>query len=306
MLAPIDLLTANGTIVFTIDGAGLGINSALFRVDDDDFIFRLGIFDSKIAVQRNNVLITLTPEPMPGSHERVPVFLMWNYNELTLKCGQKDTKVVTAPTAPSARLLKFAREQNLVPAKVYNSEEEFRAKVHSCLLNIQDKINETGAVTAFWNFEHEGHIIKARQPKREPEIHPIIHCVLSDQMPLAGIELVPEFQTGAGDLDFLFLAYVKDRGDCRFCAEFKPAHSNDIYRGLEVKLPTYMRSAGATYGAYCVLGFKGDWFDHPSAMTLSELEFQLQLKKLKSKDPLHEYIRILTFDLSKPPTACTL
>jgi RNA-directed DNA polymerase len=124
-------------------------------------------------------------------------------------------------------------------------------------------------------------------------------------MLLASIEVIPEFKTGVGDLDFLFLASVKGRGNCRFCAEFKQAHSNDIYRGLEIQLPAYMRSAGATYGAYCVLGFKGNWFDEPSAMSLSELEFDLQIRKLRLKDPLRENVRIFMYDLSKPATAST-
>lgn len=74
---------------------------------------------------------------------------------------------------------------------------------------------------------------------------------------IANIEVVPEYQTGVGNLDFMFLGHVKGEGSARLCAEFKNAHSKDIFNGFTTQLPLYMRNSGAEYGAYCVLSYKG-------------------------------------------------
>lgn len=66
----------------------------------------------------------------------------------------------------------------------------------------------------------------------------------------------------------MFLDRVKGRGIRRFCAEFKHAHSPGIFKGIEVQLPLYMQNKNAEYGAYCVLYFKGDWFDKPKNKTM--------------------------------------
>ena len=124
---------------------------------------------------------------------------------------------------------------------------------------------------------------------------------------LASIEVIPEYKTGIGNLDFLFLGSVKGEGICRLAAEFKRAQSNDVYNGLEKQLPAYMRASNAKYGAYCVLGFKGDWFDEPRGMSLHDLEFQLKLRQLESSDPaIRTDIRVFLYDLSKPVTASKL
>ena len=46
----------------------------------------------------------------------------------------------------------------------------------------------------------------------------------------------------------MFLGPVKGRGICRFCAEFKHAHSPGIFKGIEVQLPLYMQNKNAEYG----------------------------------------------------------
>ena len=46
----------------------------------------------------------------------------------------------------------------------------------------------------------------------------------------------------------MFLGPVKGRVICRFCAEFKYAHSSGIFKGIEVQLPLYMQNKNAEYG----------------------------------------------------------
>ena len=119
----------------------------------------------------------------------------------------------------------------------------------------------------------------------------------------AGIQIVPEFKTGIGILDFAFIGFVKNIGQKIICAEFKNMHSKDIYNGLEYQLPQYMRNKGAKYGAYCVLSYKGPWFDKPFEAKEGETDMELIRKKIQSKDPLLNSVRVLLFDLSKSKTA---
>jgi len=46
----------------------------------------------------------------------------------------------------------------------------------------------------------------------------------------------------------MFLGPVKGKGICRFCAEFKHAHSPGIFKGIEVQLPLYMQSKTQNMG----------------------------------------------------------
>lgn len=150
---------------------------------------------------------------------------------------------------------------------------------------------------------YDGNKIISRQPKKEVEIQPLIHCFLSDQMLLGNIEVIPEYKTGEGNLDFLFVGQVDGLGIRKFCAEFKLAHSNDLDNGLWYQLPKYMDVSNATYGAYCVLNFEGDWFDQPNLKRGEALDVHLNLIPSKLRKPVHENIRSFIFDLRKPATA---
>jgi hypothetical protein len=306
-MVPTDLLTSEGTIHFIVDRRNIQKDGIIFQVLDNNFIFCLGFKNSSLICQRNDTVSVLTTDQLPTSLEHIRVLIMWTFDYIFLSCGmgnhKVEAKVPTTPVAPTQALIKWARLQNLLPVTEYSSEEEFRAKVYSCLNTIQAKIDEAGSINPFWNVVYEGNTIVTRTPKKETDIHPIIHCLLSDQMVLSSIELVPEYQTGVGNLDFMFLGAVKEKGISRICTEFKNAHSRDVYNGLETQLPLYMRYCSAEYGAYCVLGFKGEWFDEPKDVSIDELDFKLKLFTMKSSNPVLGQIRIFTFDVSKPETA---
>ena len=116
----------------------------------------------------------------------------------------------------------------------------------------------------FWDFQYQGKRIVKRSPKkRESDLHPIIQGLLSDQMFLSSIELSAEYQTGVGNLDFMFTGSVRDKGIAKICAEFKNAHSKDLLHGLEYQLPAYMKNKNVEHGTYCILDFRGKWFNEP-------------------------------------------
>jgi hypothetical protein len=155
------------------------------------------------------------------------------------------------------------RRQSLLPAEQFESESEFLLRIHSGLDLLQDKIDEMANINAFWDIRYEGNRIVERTPKKEVDLHPVIQALLSDYMFLSSIEVYSEYQTGVGNLDFLFTGIVKDKGIAKLCAEFKSAHSADLVKGLEYQLPTYMRNKKVEHGTYCVLDFRGEWFDKP-------------------------------------------
>lgn len=305
-LTPKDLLISEGTFRFQAPRHDIQQNGFVFQVLDDDFVFALSFQHSDLVCQRNETVSVLKTNQLPSSIDQLMFHVTWTFDHLTLSCGMgshhTEATVPTIPTAPPPSLIKWARAQDLLPVVLYDSEEEFRAKVHSCLSSIQDKVSETGAVNPFWNITYEGNTIRARLPKKEMDIHPTIYCLLSDQMLMSSVQVVPEYKTGVGNLDFLFVASVRGKGLARLCAEFKNAHSPDIYNGLETQLPLYMRNSNAEYGAYCVLGFQGNWFDKPDK-SLKDLHYELELRKMQSSNPVLSQVRIFMFDFSKTESA---
>jgi len=302
-----DLLNTEGTFTFTIDRHSIQAGGFLFQFIDNDFIFCLGFQNNSIVFQRNETVSVLTLDDILDKHEKVGIFAIWSHDKLTLDCGVgeslKRAEVPTTPTAPTTKLIKWARKNSLVPTEIYKTEEELREKIHTCLLTINQKIREADAYKSFWNISYKGNTITARKPKKEVEIQPLIHCFLSDQMLLSNIEIIPEHKTGEGNLDFLFIGSVEDTGLCKFCAEFKLAHSTDLDNGLWHQLPKYMDVSNAAYGAYCVLDFKGDWFDKPVFKDGMALDIHLSLIPDDKSKPVHKNIRSFIFNLAKPTTA---
>ena len=287
-----DLLTTEGTLQFSTNRNSVNEGGVLFQLIYDNFVFILSIQNSSIVFQRNEVVM---------------VFAIWTHETLTLHCiagkDDKRAKVQTIPTATPLQLIRLARKNSLIPMEKYSTEEDLREKIHSCLMTINEKIREADAFKSFWNITYSGNTIIDRKPKKEVEIQPLIHCFLSDQMLLSNIEVIPEHKTGEGNLDFLFIGYVEGQGMSRFCAEFKLAHSQDLNKGLLQQLPAYMSVSKATYGAYCVLNYKGGWFDLPGLPEEMALDIHLSLVLAKGDNLFCQNIRVFIFELAKIKTA---
>jgi hypothetical protein len=300
-----DLLNSEGTIQFVIKPKSMS-NEVQFQVIAEGFVFILSFDNGSFIFQRNGQTLVLDSNKIIKNNVHMLVTAMWSkdrlclnyYNGTTLK-----TELLTDLTEPPSRLIKWARKNNLMPVTVYRTEEEFRQKVHSCLLSINHKIMEADAFKSFWNIAYDGNKIIERKPKKEVELQPLIHCFLSDQMLLSNIEIIPEYKSGEGNLDFLFIGSVEGIGLCKFCAEFKLAHSKDLNNGLWNQLPRYMAVSEATYGAYCVLNFKGDWFEEPKLNNGKSLDIHLNYIPKKEKKPVHKNIRSFIFNLAKSATA---
>ena len=302
-----DLLNSEGTLNFITDKTSIHASGFLFQIDRFGFVFNLSFQNNSIVFQRDNTVLILNLSDLLEENSRIMIFAMWTHSELKLDCRAGETikkaDVPTDPTAPPAQLVKWARKQSLLPVETYSSEEEFREKIHSSLNTINHKIREADAFKSFWNIIYKGNKIVDRKPKKEVEIQPLIHCFLSDQMLLSNIEVIPEHKTGEGNLDFLFIGQVDGLGICKLCAEFKLAHSKDLDNGLWEQLPKYMDVSNATYGVYCVLNFKCDWFDLPTFKKGEALDMHLSLIPSGAQKPVHKNIRNFIFNLGKPATA---
>lgn len=303
MITPNDLLSTQGHHFLVMSLESMDRSGYLFQLVDNNFIFQLEIENRGFRMRRNEVELFVST--IGAKSENILFVLHWTLSEIGIKIKAqeiyKDLSEELCPKAPPLSLIKFARSQNLIPISMYESEEAFRSKVYSCLQSINDKISSSGGITPFWNITYKGNSIAARTPKKETEMHPIIQCLLSDQLLMSSIEIIPEYQTGVGNLDFMFIGNVKGIGMTKMCVEFKNAHSDDLINGIEEQLPAYMLNTGASSGAYCVLYYKGSWFDQPSKFdTLSSLQSELYRKMGKGQS---KYLRIFVFDLAKPESA---
>lgn len=304
-----DLLKAEATITFLIDCMSIKQGGLIFSIEyKKDFIFTLSFQNNSIVIHRNEAISVLALGEFLEKSDSIRIFIMWSPTTLTLDSGissedRKRAEVKTKAVATPVELIRWARKKHLLPTEVYLTEEDFRNKVYSILTSVNKKIHETNAFKSFWNIEYNGQKIVSRKPKKEVELQPLIHCILSDMLLINNIEVVPEYPTGAGSLDFLFIAQVEDKGMIKICIEFKLAHSQDLKHGLLNQLPAYMNASTVKYGAYCVLSFKGDWFDKPNIGTDKDLEFYINKIGIGLDNPVLDNIRTFIFDMAKPLTA---
>ena len=248
----------------------------VFHVADGDFWFNLGFLDGRVVFQRCETTLRMSRSffrRLPGN---TTFIASWTLDRLILRLGPLgfdgpniSTSVAIPPRAAPPSLMKWARQQSLIPVVSYSTAADFVARVHSGLSLAQDKIDAMPNRNVFWDFEYSGRRIVARRPKKEADLHGAIHALLSDQFFLSSIEVLPEVRTGVGDLDFMFVGSVDGSGPCIVCAEFKLAHSADLYHGIERQLPAYMENQRTETGTYCILDFRGRWFDEPNIEDLA-------------------------------------
>lgn len=248
----------------------------LFHVAADNFWFNLGFIDGELSLQRYDYDLRVTEEFFQQLPEDTSFIASWTPDSLIVLLGKRGfdgpniRKVMKIEPRPApASLFRWARHQSLIPTEAYACEAEFVARVHTGLAMLQDKVDAMSNRDIFWNVDYDGNQVKHRSPKREVDLHGVMHAFLSDQFFLASIEVIPEAMSSVGRLDFLFIGQVKGVGMVKVCAEFKLAHSKDLYRGVEFQLPAYMISHGTDNGAYCIIDFRGKEFALPKEDNLN-------------------------------------
>lgn len=302
VLTPKDLLESEAHFTFTLPAREFYPDRYFFKISSSKYEFYAKAFDGTITMSRNGQYARVSIGGSKESSEVIIVTLQWTVHSIEVHCDVNGEMVnaitETPPIAPPNELIVRARKHNLLPTYVYESEEALREKVYSCLRTIDDKLSDMHSVSSFWDIQYRKNEIISRTPKHETDIHPVMSAMLYDQVLMASIEIVPEYTMSSGKLDFMFLGTVKDRGNRKVCVEFKNAHSDSLFHGLEKQLPAYMESKEAKYGAYCVLWYKGNYFNKPPDMTEADLFIELNGRRFKSKNPSLENTRVFIYDLS--------
>jgi hypothetical protein len=270
-LTPSALLRSEGTVHFNVEREDFDHETIIFHIATKDFWFNLGFKDGYLFMQRNEFILKVEPsflENLPGNKV---VLASWTMNWLNFLLGPVGfqgpsifEKLEIEPRPVPLSLFHWARQQSLIPVEQFDSENHFLSRVHQSVDLLQTKVDEMANPNVFWDFQYQGKKIVNRSPKRETDLHPIIQSLLSDQMFLSSIEVSTEYQTGVGNLDFMFMGSVKNKGVAKICAEFKNAHAKDLLHGLEYQLPAYMKNKNVEHGTYCILDFRGEWFDQPN------------------------------------------
>ncbi len=321
-VTPRDLIEASGTLVFWTNYSQLGASKQgyLFRLTADNYYLEVGFTETSFYIARNESKLE-APIPTDRPNEYVNCYAMWQPTKLSVSMLDKSydeavssgadavteienrtKEIKTPPLLPPNSLITWARKQAIVPTIVYDSLSHFYQEVVSALQSIPDKAKTANIYNAFWNITYRGLFeIAPRKPKREPDIVALVHGLLFDVATAKHFEVSPQYPLGGGELDFLISGHLKTGETANVCVEFKHAHSNRLRHGLLKQLPEYMQTKGSDFGIYCIMFFKGKYFDKPKKYDVEGLDFYL--KNLASSAGLSN-IRILVFDLSypKPPS----
>lgn len=320
-VTPRDLIQSVITFGFWLDLTGLAEKKGiLFKVLSPDYHLEVGFTSDSFYIARNNKKLE-----MPIEADKRSGYAMcsasWLPTELRLMVLDKSygeaidsgadaiaeidsrTNVLhTRPTFPPNSLITWARKQAIVPIITYDTPPDFYQEVTLAIQSIPDKAITANIYNAFWDITYKGPLeIASRKPKREPDIVSVIHGLLFDVATAKNFEVTPQYQRGGGKLDFLISGHIKTGETVNVCIEFKHAHSYKLRDGLLKQLPRYMQTIGCDFGIYCVMFFKGKYFEKPRKYDLESLDFYL--KSLAGSAGLSN-IRILVFDLSypKPPS----
>lgn len=306
-----DLARLAGSVIVGFERREFEKNGHLFLLAGHDYRFEASISNGSIALQRNEQALTLHVYPFEPP-EVITIFIEWSPEVLRLSYAiipsrslevDREVELRTRYTSPPQALLHLLKKANLVETIDYASENAFHLKVLSILNSLEAKLQEMRSMNAFWNLTYDGNRIKTRSPKREPDIHPVVEGLLSDQMLMSSIEVVGEYATGIGRLDFMLIGHVHNTGFHRFCVEVKTAHSPDLLHGLFTQLPSYMENKTVGAGAYLIL-----WYGKPpagsSATTgLELLSWVISQSLIRMRTDLLKRIRVFLIDLTASDSA---
>ncbi len=271
---------------------------------------------SHFYFNRNSESLTKNIE-IPSYSRNAFITFNWSINELKIGIFGADYKIavdgganleeetykridtlVTEPTHPPNKFVSWLKKHKLVEQLRYKTNEDFYDVVASSLRSIQDYVSAHQAINAFWNIIYEDRKIKMRMPKNETDVQPTIKHLLDDVCTMKNMEIHSEAEIGGGNLDFLIEGVKEDGSKIQVCVEFKNAHHSRLEHGLTDQLPAYMRAKGSDFGLYCVMYYRGEWFDQPDE-SLHKLDI-----RLKSLAIEHGYrnVNVITYDFSKHRT----
>ncbi|MFH1654910.1 MAG: hypothetical protein ABIE74_12790 [Pseudomonadota bacterium] len=284
--------------------AKLPINGIIFRLAYKNYIFQLFGESQQLILQRNDDKIVISSNELKNTISPLLLGLYWRPDLIALHAIVDGVQIKkeknTLSTTPPFELLDILAKEQQLQIIEYDSEENFRQKLHLLLQSLQDNINQLARIKIFYRDD-------GVTPKEEPQVVATLVAFLKSSAELAGIKISVENKTGRGDLDVKFSANIKGIGIKSVHCEFKHAHSEKLDHGFVKQLPTYMLSERVQYGIYCVLWFKGKKFNNPKHYNnVTEIVSTLRQKAttLGLAEEWLDRIRVMGVDLSlKPPAS---
>lgn len=304
-----DLIKSEATIQFKTDRQTLNTGGILFSILENDYNFSLEVMNMHIYLKRNhNVCIfDVSRFDFDTYGDNLVIFCIWTPTVLKIYLREETRGIESYLIYESLEISYFvtpyrviheAYRQNLVLQHEYESAELFRQQCHEIFQKVQLIIDKHPSKDIFWNIIKEGKKIINKKPKNETDLHAAIYYIIFDTAITSNIEVIPEYTTGVGNVDFVFIGKLTNHDTVKMCVEFKRAHATDLEHGLKVQLPAYMQNTNADYGVFGIFGFKGNFFDKPKN-SLHDLELELG----RWKEPISNNIRIFTYDLSHQTSA---
>ncbi len=258
-----DIIQAEQTICCEI---GIFPNSLglLFGCIAPDYFLECRAHNGYFELVRNGIGARVPiPENIDGEF-RVVLTVMWGPKTLYIRInsilGLFEDKCETPITFPPSSLREWARQQLILNPCGYNSCQGVYLTVYEYLQDLRDKIISTNAINGFWDKNYNGSKLLSSKPKREVDIHPQIRLLLDNLDIIKGIQVIPEYKSGAGSIDFLLTARnINNKSFFHICLEVKHAHSSDLLNGIKIQLPKYMDTINTDFGIYCVLYFGSEY-----------------------------------------------
>jgi len=302
----LDLIVPEATLyfVFGYDGMTAG---RLFLVQGPGYTLDLHTSHECLELVRNGYQAKVPLAHPSRRTGNLMTTILWGQTRLHLSIsdrdGTREDTCNTPPSFPPHALREWARRQALAPNVNYESGEILYEAVLDQLQHLRDKIVDANAINGFWDIEYDGNKIVTRKPKHEPDILPQIRLLFYDLEIQKGLQVIPEYPTGAGSLDFLICGRTSANHVVKVCVEFKLAHAADLAHGFKVQLPEYMAHTATDYGIYCVLDFGSAYPANTSKFHIpgfnsdeSSLDLFLSLAHVGTG---RRYLRSLIIDVSK-------
>lgn len=237
------------------------IPRVLFGVRAPGYELVCATYQGRLELCRNGfVAAAQLPELHPDVETKIVVTIMWSPVELLVQVattGFRSEQRVNTPVTPVPfSMSEWLRGQGLEPRRSYATAAEVFNEVVNQLEAASRKLKRSAATNGFWDVHYDGKKIVGRTPKKETDVHPTINVLLYDLDLLRGLQVVPEYDAGAGRLDFLISGWSEaDRRMVHVCVEFKLAHSKDLASGFLKQLPAYMQQRQTDFGVFGVIDF---------------------------------------------------
>ncbi|HMT09566.1 MAG TPA: hypothetical protein PKA82_16315 [Pyrinomonadaceae bacterium] len=281
----------------------------VFEVIAPDYVFGVEIREKDIVLLRCGTAI-IVPLAEPSNREKGFIYSVgWSPTTIQLHIqdseGRRGYEAPTAWTYPPQSLKRWARERALISTDKYDSEAHLLEAVMDQFQKLRQRFQDIGGTNGFWDIHRDGQRIVKRVPKHEPDIHPTIRHLLDDLEITKNFQIVPEYHTGTGRLDFLISAPLVTGKIGRVCVEFKNAHSKDLAHGIQSQLPNYMESTSTDFGIYVVLDYGADYPFNPNGFQADGFPGKIEsldtALNLGAGSTRRKYLRFIVLPVGQTP-----